>query len=747
MKRKLLPRLISALLTIALTSSLTACSLPWTDADYENADSDEPFFGYTEQDSDPSSDDSAFGASNLTGLSRPQFFRTATGDASDIRANVPAYEVAADYSNIVNLNQFYFDDEKLSSLKENLFFVEGSFGSHEFFEEYEYNRYAQRPNFVTVDSLMHTYHLYFSYLLQSIEKKYLADNLSSLSQSMLEQSLAQYEVLKGSEWDTAAKNNLALFTVGAYLQDPSIRIPDAAADIAQEELSRIYAQSDILPSRITGTNEDYSQYIPRGYYEGDPVLEACFQAMMWYGRIAFTQENETNDRSALLMTLALRDGDFEAWEKAYTVTSFFAGASDDLGYYEYLPVIEQVFGTDARVEDLASSDTEWKKFHKLTAKLRAPQINSIPIEDQGNGKNDNVILSYRFMGQRFSIDATIMQNLVYSNVEANPDNSEDKRMLPDVLDVAATLGSETAVNLLTQQGTMNYPNYQDNLVAMQSALTNASDTLWNASLYATWLHTLTPLLEEKPEGYPSYKLTNLWNLKSLETFAGSYTELKHDTVLYSKQIMTEMGGDDDEIIDDRGYVDPEPEVYTRFANLTSATMEGLRSYGLLTSEDEENLTRLQELADQLTQISIKELQNETLTDSEYDLIRNYGGNLEHFWSDAMKGITGEESLNTQNYPAALVTDIATDPNGTVLEAATGHAQTIYVVVPVDGTLRLASGTVYSFYQFTWPSSDRLTDSKWRQMMGFQLNDYDEYDDSAAIAQPDWARLYRNYYSY
>ncbi len=33
-----------------------------------------------------------------------------------------------------------------------------------FFEIYEMNRYSQIPNFVTVDSLMHTYHLYFSYL-------------------------------------------------------------------------------------------------------------------------------------------------------------------------------------------------------------------------------------------------------------------------------------------------------------------------------------------------------------------------------------------------------------------------------------------------------------------------------------------------------------------------------------------------------------------------------------------------------
>ena len=57
-----------------------------------------------------------------------------------------------------------------------------------------------------------------------------------------------------------------------------------------------------------------------------------------------------------------------------------------------------------------------------------------------------------------------------------------------------------------------------------------------------------------------------------ECFAGSYTELKHDTVLYSKQVMAEMGGGMEEEPDDRGYVEPEPVVYERFASLAEQTV-------------------------------------------------------------------------------------------------------------------------------------------------------------------------------
>ena len=180
-----------------------------------------------------------------------------------------------------------------------------------------------------------------------------------------------------------------------------------------------------------------------------------------------------------------------------------------------------------------------------------------------------------------------------------------------------------------------------------------------------------------------------------------------------------MGGADIPQRDDRGYVEPEPEVYRRLAVLTGATAEGLDGYGLLSAENAESLGILKELAEKLQVISEKELRAETLTDEEYDLIRCYGGNLEHFWKDALKYETDSEYIATKEFPAAIVTDVATDPNGLVLELGTGEALGIYVIAPVDGELKICSGAVYSFYQFPHPMDQRLTDSAWRQLIGIQ----------------------------
>lgn len=673
---------------------------------------------------------------------RPRLISTTADSSENISPVADSYTLEKDLSNVDNLWQFYLDDKMTELLAKNGFVVREEAG-REFFDLYERNRYNMIPNFVTVDSLMHTYHVYFAYLLKNIEKEYLADQVRQLGIKMLEDSKEQYVQLKGSEWESAAVRNVAFFTVGAKLLDDTVQIEDYVSDIVESELSRIETAQGIMISAITDDEEDYSQYKPRGYYEGDSDLEAYFKAMMWYGRMHFKQEAEDLDRSALLITKAL-DSDSEAyelWQSVYSVTSFFAGASDDNGVCEYAPLIRAAYGENAKVTDLIGNGDAFLDYRTNTAALPVPQINSIPIEDG----EENVIPGFRFMGQRFSIDAMVMQKLIYSNVQSN--GAGEKRMLPDVLDVPAALGSDVALNLLKENGVEDYPGYMENMEKLRGGINEADDSLWNASLYASWIQTLRPLLEKKGEGYPMFMQNEEWAKKNLECFAGSYTELKHDTVLYSKQVMAEMGGGMEEEPDDRGYVEPEPVVYERFASLAEQTAQGLKKYQMLSDADEDNLVKLEELALRLQTISNKELQNETLTDEEYDLIRTYGGNIEHFWYDAMRANANSDTIFSEEYPAALVVDIATDPNGSVLEAATGDPSQIIVAVQVDGKIKLASGSVYTFYQFEQPLNDRLTDTQWRVMMGIEANDDMEYQKTTDIKQPAWTDSYRYHYEW
>ncbi|MCR5421452.1 MAG: DUF3160 domain-containing protein [Lachnospiraceae bacterium] len=694
-----------------------------------------------ESDSDKERENSSAGKKNtvmVQSLKRPEMIpqKEELYCDTDLVPSVPEYHISEDLSDVFNLNDIeYLPEAAKKKLAQDQFIVMNG-GGYEFYDVYEYNRYGQTPNFVTVDSMMHTYHIYFSYLLKKTEKGELYHKLLNVSKEMYEESMEQYEELKGTEWEPAALMNVEYFAVANILLGNEVTVIKEADEVVDDELELIESQV-IQVSPLLGDFEDYSQYKPRGYYTETEELEKYFKGMMWYGRRGFDQEKEDHMRSALLMTLAMDDEVLKDWEGIYTITSFFAGASDDNTYYEFKPLVDASFGEIDDVEELIGKYEEFMIFYESTKELKPPRINSIPVFA---ADEDKEITTFRFMGQRFSIDATVFQNLIYSNVEEN--SRGDKRMLPDALDIPAVLGSDIAYDILAEQGETDYKNYKDNLDRMKTELSaKESEELFRASLYAQWLNTLRPVLEEKGEGYPSFMQTREWSKKSVEGFLGSYTELKHDTILYSKQAMAEMGGGWEEEIDDRGYVEPEPVVYSRFAVLAENTQRGLSEYGLLSGEDKENLQLLAEVAKQLVVISEKELRAETLSEKEYDYIRDFGGDLEHIWNQATR-TNGEEYARSDEHPGAIVADVATDPNGTVLELGTGQVGEIFVICPVDGTLRVCSGPVYSFYQFEWPLSDRLTDEQWRVMIGVWPKEGYEFAPDNNIKQPEWTESYR-----
>lgn len=668
--------------------------------------------------------------------------------------NVKLYQVEQDFSNVINIEDYYyFTDEMKQKLLENGFFVADDV-DYEFFSKYESNRYDMTPNFITTDSVLHTYHLYFSHLLKNIEQHYLYDELKTVCQEMITASKEQYELLAGTSWENAAKRNMAYFTVALKLLDDSVQPDSLVTDIVGQELKLISDASQITVSPLMSwenssdrpLEEDYSQYIVRGYYEESEELSRYFKAMMWFGRLTFRQSNDEETKSAVLMTCAMTNcGAAESWNKIYDVTTFFMGASDDPGVYEYASVLEEVY-KNADLTVLMEDTGKWEEFKEKLKELDSPVINSVPIYEYETGKDREAqIEGFRFMGQRQTFDAAAMQRLVYQAVEEN--NEGEKRLLPSAMDIPAVFGSSEAEEILKEAGTFDFKNYEENLKELQNTVADENDAAWKASLYSNWMNTIRPLTEEKGEGYPFFMQNDAWTRKQLNTFLGSFTELKHDSVLYSKQVYAEMGGGGVEERDFRGYVEPQPKVYAGLAYLCALTREGLTEYHLISDKDAENLLRLEELSESLLTISNKELRSESLTDEEHDLIKTYGGQLEHFWYDALEDQFVDGYASPYEHPAAVVTDIATDPNGSVLEIGTGPVNTIYVIVDVEGSLRIAEGTVYSFYEFEQPLAERLTDKQWRIKLGmdYPLNPDGTPDFEAKqekVEQPEWVNEFK-----
>ncbi|MFA7156907.1 MAG: DUF3160 domain-containing protein [Bacilli bacterium] len=636
-----------------------------------------------------------------------------------VTPKIPDYSIKEDLSNVSNASDFSFllDSVDAKNLLVKNAFVVKEANYYEFFSLYENNRYSYVPNFITTDSIIHNYHLMFDFLLRKLEEEELIPELKQLNANMLTEAMNQYNNLRGTEWENAAKRNVGFFTVGSKLLDSSVNTPIIVQDEVEQELELIDAHQGIRFSPVVEVKEDYSQYIPRGHYTKTDELKAYFKSMMWYGRLTFILEKEDAIRSAILMTLSLsKDGNEVIWNKIYEPTNFFVGKSDDITYYDFIDIAEDIYGDGANYQTLVDEKDKLASFLDSAKKLEGPKVNSMPVYNSGSQEElEEQIKGFRFMGQRFTVDAFIFQNLIDSNVE--------NRMLPNGLDVPAAMGSNEALNILTELKETNYPNYSENMLKMQTNIIDLSSEDWTQNLYWSWLYQLLPLTTEKTSGYPSFMRNDAWVRKDLNAFLGNWSELKHDTVLYAKQAYAELGGGggpEIEIKDDRGYVEPNVYVYARLASLLKMTSEGLEIRGLLNDKMKNNLSKMEEMAIILKTISEKELNNESLTDEEYEFIRSYGGQLEHLWLELCKEDPNYHTYNAPQYlidnPAAIITDVATDPNGRVLEVGTGRINEIYVVFPIDGKLKIGKGGVYSYYEFSWSMSDRLTDEKWREML-------------------------------
>lgn len=672
----------------------------------------------------------------------------------NINPQVPAYAVDKDLKNVTNADKFQLSDGAKNLLVQNAFAVVPS-NWQEFYSLYESSRYSYIPSFITTDSVLHSYHLMFDDMLKKLEENKLSGELKSLNAAMLADSLKQYESLKGTEWENAARRNVGFFTVGSKLLDSNVQTPDIVKTEVDQEMALIDAheqieispvmniglsRDDLAKLMLDSIKEDYSQYVPRGHYTKSDALKAYFKSMMWYGRLTFRFKSEDEARSALLISSALgsNGGSQESWDKIYEPINFFVGKSDDVTYYQMRDVIKKIYGDDISPENLTKDKAKLAAFIEEANKLEAPQINSMPIFNAKiQPDREKEIKGFRFMGQRFTIDASIFQRLIVREVGKKTDQCSAApfafgRMLPKGLDITSAMGSQEAYSILQSQGETDYACYKENMGKMKTYISGLDQSIWTQNLYWGWLYSLKPLTEEKKAGYPSFMANSAWQRKSLSTYLGSWTELKRDTILYAKQAYAEMGGgSDEEEPDYRGYVEPEPYVYARLASLAKMTQTGLDKRGLIDDDRKESLNNFYDMAVMLKTISEKELNGVALTDEENDFIKSYGGDLEHIWYDVFS-TDGKPELD-ENTNAPVVADVATDPGeGKVLEEGTGYISEIFAVVPIDGKLRIAKGGVYSYYEFTQPMSDRLTDEAWKTMLK---------DASKAPALPEWTNSF------
>jgi hypothetical protein len=593
--------------------------------------------------------------------------------------------------------------------------------------------YNGQPYYLTTDAAYHALHLTFDELLKAIERQSLRPGMKNMIKTVYDAVRIYQQQMQGTPLENDTRQATAYLAVALKLFDPEWTVDADLDSTVAQQVDQINAGRGKEKSTLFPTFEDdYGAYKPVGHYAGDARLESYFRGMTWLGRMHFklnkVDPKEQLTRVPLIITLVMRRAQMseggsaaDEWTHIHSLLTFLIGPSDDGGPVEYASLMDQVYGPAATITDLAD-EARWEQFINQSDNLPSPKIESLFYETAANVQSRGKDHGWRLMGQRFTLDGFIFQNLVNDKVK--------KRNWPQGLDVAAVLGSQPALDTLEQMGETKYVNYPEQMDKLKKAVQAQPENQWLNNFYNNWLYGFIPQVAEKNATYPPFMQTRAWAFKDVNTTLGSWVELKHDTILYSKMPEGYGGGGPPGSPPAPGMVEANPAVFYRLAYAVRSLYNGLEdrfNYGHLDPVLETDflypegaltmlpfLPNMADTFEKLGHTAEKELAGTPLQSEDYDDIQSCLGPVECMILDTQSPHRPPESQ--QKLPEVPVVAAVAGYNDSVMEAGVGNIDRIYVVVPLEGKLQVAQGGVFSYYEFIQPRDNRLTDEAWRKSL-------------------------------
>jgi len=491
--------------------------------------------------------------------------------------------------------------------------------------------------------------------------------------------------------------------------------------------------------------------------------------MMWCGRIdlrlvTFEPDKEDDIRqlgtAIILHHLLQQSGQFDNWSQIEQITRTFAGITDSMTFAQLGDLLTNAnILSPANVPDLVTLTNLQTRL--LTGELGVQAIQGDFLLSPLGPEQLKLPRSFTVSGQKFVMDSWAFSQVVFDRVLWTPDYGTNImfgkviRRKPSCLDVAfSVLGNNQVVPELVARMTNENGDpfrdgphlpYQHNLLAVRQSIDAQDPSIWTNNIYTAWLGALRALsAPTTAPAYPECMRTKAWAMKTLNTQLASWTELRHDTVLYAKQSYTA------DIVCDypAGYVEPYPEFWQQMKLLSESTAAAIgrlsltdkiqlnpyvtNDLALVQSNQLAFLTNFAAQADTLKSISAKELSQQPLSVEEtaflknvVELIRAYSSHRQ--WDGWYPRLFYTNSFFfpfTDLHPSdmwdALITDVHTDPPddllgdpGAVIHEAIGNVNLLLIAIDNGPDRMVYAGPVFSHYELEVPGVNRLTDDNWK----------------------------------
>lgn len=471
---------------------------------------------------------------------------------------------------------FQLDQRELPVFKKNGFVVSERLGSGSFADVFYNVWHNDLPVFISTDAILQAWHRTYDAMLEEVEETYLFNSVEQMLAAMAARvpeawAQAGSGVLKDSILDAdyflAVARSLLAGTNAppiASLVGQNSRLAMTLADIKAEQMKEV---SDFFGQcRVV----DFSQFKVRGHYTHSERLGRYFQCVMWLGRTDFAVAGGPFERcpgdvrmasprelggAIVLWHLLNQSGQFTSWLNFDRIIQAFVGWSDSMDFAQLGGLLAGAgIRSLADVPDLATLQKLQSDI--LRGELGVQNIRSDYFVSPFGPEQIQLPRSFLVFGQKFVPDSWAFSQTVYDSILwiANGETNKIERRVPSALDAAfAILANNQVVPELRARMTntnaaqsLNHAEkwrdgllYQHNLAAVRAVMDAQQPVVWDGNIYMGWLAAMRELsIPTTDAKYPEAMRTHPWAMKTLNTQLASWTQLRHDTILYAKQSYT-----------------------------------------------------------------------------------------------------------------------------------------------------------------------------------------------------------------
>ncbi len=664
---------------------------------------------------------------------------------------------AYDYFEKINA-AYQVTDAEMALLKRNRFMITERLNYDCFGNAFHDIYVKDLPVFVSSDAVLHALHASYDQILIDLENAILKPNLITFLDSLY----VTFPVMVDKYGDEPALRkaledlDLYITIAGSLIRDRLLEPQYTTSEQVEQMWNAIQSEQLVsLPLFSERPRKlDFSQFTVRGHYNNEQ-LKDYFRAMMWLGRMDFlltpppenpwetpwTREEirRMNLGAFLLNELTVLTQTQDIIGQNDHIITFMVGESDNITPSELAAVIEEQNLT--RAYELLDDPTYDAYLEALKASNGAEQkiLSQFMMMDPFAEEPGELPVSFRLMGQRFILDSYIFFNVVFDRIVYQ--GQKIWRPMPDPLDALFVLGNDDALPLLKEE--LEAYHYASQLASLRYLVDAYDPGFWQSSLYNVWLdaiRTLNP--PDNPDQMPLFMQTAAWHQQTINTQLASWSQLRHDNLLYAKQSYTGATG----CLYPHSYIEPVPELYARIAAFAEEADHYFSQFSIAMYEMDmikDYFPRLKNTMNRLESLARKELEGQEFSEDEQAWLKEMlflGG------ASGEPPFTGwyshlyyhPEDAAFSNYIIADVHTQPTELDGTVVGKVL-HVATAEIHLGIFLTEKSSSagkpiayvGPVMSYYEQVTRDFKRLTDEVWTETV----------ENGDVPDRPDWVHIY------